>query len=517
MGKSSRVKSAKETVAQMKKEKAAQALAAQKRKTKITIITSVVCVVLVAAFITTVALISSYKKSGNLLRNQTILSTENFSVSGTTFKYFLNYEYQNFVNDNANYLESYGLDVTVPLRDQETSDGQNWFDYMVSRTQSSLEEILRLCEKAKAEGYKLEETELKQKDEYIATLKKEAADNKLSLDEYIGTLYGEGIKADDIVAGLELSMLATKYYDETIAKKEYTEDEINSHFDKNKNDFLLADYIYYTFTAEKENGLNKDAATKSLEEAKKKAQELAMAKTPSEFESILTKLIKADGGNSDDITDTLANINAKGCTYDPDFSISKWSFGKDVKLYDTQLYINENRVSAYMITKLPYRDESETRSVRHILVSITDTVKDADAKKKADDILAEYNKGTKNGVEFGKLATKYTDDTGSAATGGLYENFPKGKMVKEFEDWSFDAARQNGDTAIVKTSYGYHVMFFESKGMAAWKNNVVAAMKDAEYTTLYEALEKAHKTTFNAKVLDNIDTIVFRTSNPTLG
>jgi len=512
MGKSSRVKSAKETVAQMKREQEARLLAEKKKKTKITIITSAVCVVLVAIFIATVAIMAANRKNGNILRKQTVLSTDNFSISGTTFNYFLNYEYQNFVNEYAQNLESYGLDVSVPLREQETSDGQNWFDYMVSRTQSNLEEILRLCEKAKAEGYKLEDADNKQKKDYIDTLKKEAEENDMPVDEYIALLYGEGVKVEDIESGLELSMLATKYYDENFEKKTYTDDEINTYYDKNKNNFLMTDFVYYHFTTTKANGLNQDEAEASVKEQKAKAEKLAKAKDLDDFKKILTQIIKDEGGSDTDASDVLADIEAIGCTYDEEFSVSKWAYSKDAKLYGTQIYEKDNRIGVYMLTKLPYRDESETASVRHILVSITDSVKDADAKKKAEEILAEYNKGDKTSEAFGKLATKYTEDTGSAEAGGLYENFPKGQMVKEFEDWSFDAARKNGDTGIVKTSYGYHIMYFESKGHPVWKNNVIAAMKDAEYTALFEELEKNHKITFNTNVLDDIDTIVFRTN-----
>jgi len=33
-------------------------------------------------------------------------------------------------------------------------------------------------------------------------------------------------------------------------------------------------------------------------------------------------------------------------------------------------------------------------------------------------------------------------------------------MVPEFNDWCFDASRAYGDTGLVKTTYGYHVMYF---------------------------------------------------------
>ena len=33
-------------------------------------------------------------------------------------------------------------------------------------------------------------------------------------------------------------------------------------------------------------------------------------------------------------------------------------------------------------------------------------------------------------------------------------------MVAEFNDWCFDTSRKTGDYGLVKTSYGYHVMYF---------------------------------------------------------
>ena len=35
-------------------------------------------------------------------------------------------------------------------------------------------------------------------------------------------------------------------------------------------------------------------------------------------------------------------------------------------------------------------------------------------------------------------------------------------MVEEFNDWCFDPARRVGDVGIVKTKFGYHVMYFSA-------------------------------------------------------
>src|SRR5690606_19327690 len=49
-----------------------------------------------------------------------------------------------------------------------------------------------------------------------------------------------------------------------------------------------------------------------------------------------------------------------------------------------------------------------------------------------------------------------SDDPGSIATKGEYKWFPKGRMVTEFEDASFNGAK--GKLQLVKTTYGYHIV-----------------------------------------------------------
>ena len=117
----------------------------------------------------------------------------------------------------------------------------------------------------------------------------------------------------------------------------------------------------------------------------------------------------------------------------------------------------------------------------------------ADAKTKAEELLNQWKSGEATEESFGTLAAINTADTGSADTGGLYENVKQGDMVTEFNDWCFDAARKAGDTGIVETTYGYHIMYFVSTGDAAWKvqarDEMMAADLDTYGQSLIEGLE----------------------------
>ena len=89
----------------------------------------------------------------------------------------------------------------------------------------------------------------------------------------------------------------------------------------------------------------------------------------------------------------------------------------------------------------------------------------------AQDVLKEFQAGEQTEEAFAALAEQYSQDPGSNQNGGLYEGVTEGEMVAAFNDWCFDEARKPGDTGIVKTEYGYHVMYF-SGSAPLWQTYV---------------------------------------------
>jgi len=123
--------------------------------------------------------------------------------------------------------------------------------------------------------------------------------------------------------------------------------------------------------------------------------------------------------------------------------------------------------SSYGIQKV----DKPVVNVRHILIQPTaaedGTISDAAwaaAESQAQSIYDEWMAGAATEESFAELATANTQDPGSQTTGGLYEEVYPGQMVPEFEDWCFADGRQVGDHGMVKTSYGYHIMFFSGEG-----------------------------------------------------
>jgi len=103
------------------------------------------------------------------------------------------------------------------------------------------------------------------------------------------------------------------------------------------------------------------------------------------------------------------------------------------------------------------RDAQGEIKVSHIMIKSAASAPDSVAGQAKNKIEEIYQK-LKAGEKFEDLATKFSDDKGSAKNGGLLPPFGTGRMVPEFEKAAF-ALKADGDySQPVKTSYGWHII-----------------------------------------------------------
>ena len=95
----------------------------------------------------------------------------------------------------------------------------------------------------------------------------------------------------------------------------------------------------------------------------------------------------------------------------------------------------------------------------------------AACEAEAQEVLNTWAEGDRSEESFAALAATYSEDPGSQNNGGLYEGVQQGQMVPEFDSWCFDASRKTGDYGMVKTTYGYHLMYFVDQSLI-WKDYV---------------------------------------------
>ncbi len=82
------------------------------------------------------------------------------------------------------------------------------------------------------------------------------------------------------------------------------------------------------------------------------------------------------------------------------------------------------------------------------------------SKSEADRILSVWKNGEMTEDSFAELAKTYSQDDSTAKNGGLCSNMVEGKMYDALDKWCFDESRKPGDYAVLKSTYGYHVVYF---------------------------------------------------------
>jgi len=116
----------------------------------------------------------------------------------------------------------------------------------------------------------------------------------------------------------------------------------------------------------------------------------------------------------------------------------------------------------------------------------------ADARAKAEGVLKEV----KAGGDFAKLAEKYSDDPGSAKSGGDLGWIGRGRTVPEFEKAAFSLGK--GQTSdLVKSSYGFHIIRVEDKQEAHLKT-LAEVKSEIEEKVKQEKAARATETAANS-------------------
>jgi peptidyl-prolyl cis-trans isomerase D len=116
----------------------------------------------------------------------------------------------------------------------------------------------------------------------------------------------------------------------------------------------------------------------------------------------------------------------------------------------------------YTAHQAEFSTPEQSRS-RHILIQVAkgaDAKTDDAAKAKAEGILKQIQ----GGANFADLAKKNSDDPGSKDSGGELGFAQRGHMVPEFDNAIF--TQKIGDTKIIKTQFGYHIVQVEERQAA---------------------------------------------------
>ncbi len=456
--------------------------------------------------------------------NDRVLSASGVSFSAAEYSYYysalyMSYAQQAFYYDYY-YGEGYGAMLTgfdYRLSPEEqylsASDGSqiSYAEYFQELTVATMEQYAYYAQQAKDMGLTLTEEDLSQVKESLASLDEAAASYGVSTEEFILQQYGEGINSYVLSEVIKDQLFAQKYQEaiaEDLAQK-ITDEEIEAVYNEDPESYDRATLRAMRFSiSQDEDGIT-DA------EAQQAAAADFMAKVTDEA-SFVKAAAETDPENfPEDINTLVEDVDYATISQNIGEDAADWAFSSDRKIGDMQIFSTGMYVYVLFVAEPAARNEEHLPSVRHILVTFDDSEESTsedgvtnlsgeqvlskeEAYQLCEDYLKEYKNGERTEESFAALAEKYSEDTASLASGGqggeggLYAQISRGQFVEPFEEWAYDESRQAGDTGIVETEYGYHIMYFCGREEEPeWKATIRAELaSDATDDFMSELNEK---------------------------
>lgn len=439
-------------------------------------------------FVVVTAFLLVYNSSF-LQRGRTALTIEDTKYTTADMSFFYKNAYQNYM---SNGYGSYFIDPTLPLSAQTYLGDENmtWEDYFKEEAINTAKLTYAACAAAEAEGMTLTDEDYAELEKNVASVKEQAASNGYSYKGYLRAFYGAVMTPEIYEENMKATLLATNYATAHKDSISFTDEEVQAYYEENKNNYDLVDGAYILVPGTPE--VKKDDEGNTIEAtAEEKVTALSNAQD-------LAESILADYKNGKDLK-TLAEENKVVLTSNTAMTYTSgvamdWLFDADRTAGDAETVFDEAN-SAYYVAVFNGRERDNTLdyNVRHILVTAENLelpegeTADTDMiAAKAQEILDSWD-GTEAG--FAALAEQHTKDTGSASNGGLYENVVKGQMVTDFNDWCYAEGRKAGDTGIVKSTYGQHIMYFVGYGSNEyWHSTCTQDMTNEAYNQWQEDL-----------------------------
>ena len=514
-------------------------LAEKKEAKKLRIYTTIFAVVMALVLVIGVGSIifNGITNSGIIERNTNALTVNGHKINSAEMGYYYIDSLNGFIhNAEEQFGESaslyiqyvYGLDLTKPLDEQQYQGDANmtWGDYFVDAACESAKNVYSMCDAAEKAGHSLSAEEKALIDSAIKNLELTATlRNYPSTKDYLKAQYGHGATVESYKNYVEMSMLAESYYNAYADTLDYDDAAIRAYEKDHYNEFSSFSFSYYTLPADKfltGGTKNEDGTTTYTDEEKAAALEAAKAAADSLLAfpdaKLFDKAVKSLEINKENKNATIVTVeNAFYTDAKIPTLIRDWMCdGEHEQGEMTVLPITNTTTDAegketttttgyYVVLFDNIRaNNSKIANVRHILVSFEGGTKGEDgtttyseeekntARTEAERILQLWKDGEATEESFAALVPANSDDQGSLTTGGLYENITvDSNYVENFLNWAMEP-RKDGDTGIVETEYGYHIMYYVSTNDLSYRDTMIFnTLATNDLTAWYEAILEA--------------------------
>lgn len=410
----------------------------------------------IAVLVVIAILLISIPVSRYIAKNATYITVGGHDVTRLEYDYHYNMQYADYINTYSNYLSMMGLDTTKDLDKQAYSDTLTWQDYFDQLAVDSLKYNKALLNEAEAAGFTYDTT--KDYEQFAAAMKQSASQQSVTVNKYYKLNFGKYATASNVKPFVEESYFVEAYYTQVANQKGAGEDEILAYYEENKKEYDRVNYLYTEIAAEVAEDATEDEVATAMADAKTKAE-------------AALEVIGEEG--------TQVNDMLYGSVHS---TFRDWMFDEARAEGDSTMVEDADSNKYYVVMYQDrYRDDTPTANVRSIFTTSVS----------GEAILKEYVEAGSTEEAFIDLVSKYSEDTYTNTSGGLYEELGKFSTETELNTWIFDESRTPGDVTIIQEDAGTYVVYYIEEGRPSWQARIASTLLSENLTGYLNEIKDA--------------------------
>lgn len=440
--------------------------------------------------------------TGFIQKNFTAIKIGDHKVSALEYRYYYTDAKTNLINEYGTEMANNGVDFNKPLESQNYTEGVSWADYIHNQAVTELTEIYGIYDVAVKAGHVLSDDMKETIENYMSALVGSAQNQNINTDKYLHQIYGKHIGEAEIRDFVSRKYYAVDYINKVQAEFDPTVEDLEAYYAANPNKLEVVNYNYYHVEWEVAEG--NDLLTNQNKDAAKVIAEDILSKA-TDSESFAKAVLENAPEDMKPYYEDLSVTEVEAAIIRDDAGpIAEWYSDDARKPGDSAIIEGENKYTVVLFHD-KFLELYNSIDVRHILIKpeeAEDTsdpeqvlAKHQEAIDKAEDIYEEFLAGDRTEESFAALAMEHSED--NALDGGLYTEVCKHEMDEGFEKFCFEEGRQPGDTGIVKTEYGYHVMYFVGENREAWHVKAEEKMSAEHFDSFFAESTEGQKVSTN--------------------
>lgn len=347
----------------------------EKREEKLTkTVAAVVGIVLVLAIVISVA-VSVINKNHAL--HGTYVKIGEHELTQLEYDYYYQSAVNSYLNSYASLIPYMGLDTSVDFDKQEyMGSGLTWKDTFDEMTVEQIKQNKALFDDAQKAGFTYDTTE--DYASFVNGVSQAASTAGMSVKDYYKEYFGTYATEKNLESYVKESILVSAYYDELLKSKAPSDEEIQTYYEENTQNYDQVDYRSFTFTADLADDATEDEISSAMDDLEAQANAMMQARqNGSDFEELCIQ------NASEDVKADYENAETEKCLTEGAYysgissGMAEWLFEEGRAEGDITVIRNDDSKVCYVVEFINrYYDEANHDTISNTLASqnVTDYV-----------------------------------------------------------------------------------------------------------------------------------------------